>query len=329
MPMVTIKSAIDLFHTLNNHSARTRRSYESIVSEWARFIGAEIGSIGAATQQDAMLYIAHQRSQILPPKPGKKAEKRAEKTVFRKYAMLRTLYRFLAHQGAVPANVFDFHCPPPKKSGPERRQTLLIPFEKVRKILELPSSGTKDGIRDRAALGVLFGGALRRGEVLNLSLDDVRVSPKGNVFLRLRNTKNGEDKDHAIPKWCIRRIVQLYNQRIEEGAGPDDPLFVVYWRRSGRPSTKPLSDSSLYRLFKLYCKEVGLGPEYYTHAARATAITRMLAQGVDHRRVQEFSRHRSIQMVEKYDKRFYSVDESPASELDYEEKINGHKPKTD
>ena len=54
------------------------------------------------------------------------------------------------------------------------------------------------------------------------------------------------------------------------------------------------------------------------HSARATAITRLLAEGIPHREVQEFSRHASIQMVELYDKRRIGVDKNPGRGLDYD-----------
>jgi integrase len=51
--------------------------------------------------------------------------------------------------------------------------------------------------------------------------------------------------------------------------------------------------------------------------ARATAITKLLADGIPHRQVQEFSRHASIQMVEWYDKRRFSVDENVGVGFEY------------
>jgi integrase len=74
----------------------------------------------------------------------------------------------------------------------------------------------------------------------------------------------------------------------------------------------------LYRLFKHYCEKAGATQFLTPHSARATAITKLLADGIPHREVQEFSRHSSIQMVELYDKRRLTVEENPGKELDYE-----------
>ena len=83
-------------------------------------------------------------------------------------------------------------------------------------------------------------------------------------------------------------------------------------------SQKPISDTGVYLLFKHYCQVVGAGTHATPHSARATAITKLLADGIPHRQVQEFSRHASIQMVEWYDKRRFSVDENAGVGLEYE-----------
>jgi integrase len=64
---------------------------------------------------------------------------------------------------------------------------------------------------------------------------------------------------------------------------------------------------------------VGAGPHVTPHSARATAITKLLTDGIPHREVQAFSRHASIQMVEHYDKRRFDVERSPAKGLEFDE----------
>lgn len=64
------------------------------------------------------------------------------------------------------------------------------------------------------------------------------------------------------------------------------------------------STHTLYGSWVRALTRAGLDPRHYTpHSARATAITKLLADGVPHREVQEFSRHSSVRMVERYDKR--------------------------
>ena len=112
--------------------------------------------------------------------------------------------------------------------------------------------------------------------------------------------------------------MSLIESRKREGAYPGDYVFVSYRGPAGRIQTDlPLSCSGLYKLFKGYCMRAGAGRFATPHSARATAITKLLSDGLNHREVQEFSRHASVQMVEVYDKRRLGVDQNPAKTLKY------------
>jgi integrase len=126
--------------------------------------------------------------------------------------------------------------------------------------------------------------------------------------------------EQAVPKWAANHLWSLIEERKKEGAKDADYVFLGYTGRGGQTrSDKPISDTGVYLLFKHYCQVVGVGTHATPHSARATAITKLLADGIPHRQVQEFSRHASIQMVEWYDKRRFSVDENVGVGLEYEE----------
>jgi len=113
-------------------------------------------------------------------------------------------------------------------------------------------------------------------------------------------------------------VWELIRERKKGGAGEADYVFVGFTGRAGATVTsKPMSDTGLYLLFKQYCMAAGAGSFATPHSARATAITKLLADGIPHREVQEFSRHSSIQMVEWYDKRRFDVEQSPAKGLTF------------
>ncbi len=62
-----------------------------------------------------------------------------------------------------------------------------------------------------------------------------------------------------------------------------------------------------------------VGASHYatTDSTRATAITKLLTDGFDHKFVQKFSRHSSTQMVDVYDKRRLDIEDKPRLKLDY------------
>lgn len=333
---------------LEMRAPNTQATYMSIIQEWCRFLGAEAGSAQAAqlmvraTDLHAIAY-----KKWLDTRPGEKprAQRResnrrdiqvgrvsakkkegleatlSNATIAKKFAALRRIYRMLiASNLGINENPFDSdRVPPPPKDSGRKRPTEMIDFKLVKKVIDGAETNTPKGLRDRAILSVMFGGGLRRSEVCNLRVGDVRKSSGGTVYLQLRATKAKKDAQQALPPWAAQAVTKLVQARIRQGAGAGDYLFVGYTGQAGKsPTENPISTVGLYKLFKHYCALAGAGKHVSPHSARATAITRLLAAGIPHRQVQEFSRHSSIQMVELYDKRRIGVDENPAKDLDFE-----------
>ena len=332
---------------LSLKSLNTQRTYAGVVKEWCTFLGAEAGSEQAAelmlnvSDLQAVAYrvnlekqigqkpryeTSHSDSKALLKNRKQKTKKDgmhstlANATIKKKIAALRRIYRMiLASDLGLKHNPFESdRIPPPSAASGQKRPTEMIDFKLVQKIKNLPDSSTPKGLRDKAVLAVLFGGGLRRSEVIVLRLADVKTSTRGTTFLNLRATKSKRDFDQALPEWSAKIVKQLLSARKREGAKDGDYLFISYRGKGGAiPTLIQLSDSGIYKLFKYYCLKAGAGKFVSPHSARATAITKLLEDGLGHREVQEFSRHASVQMVEVYDKRRISIDQSAAKNLDY------------
>jgi integrase len=338
---------------LSLKSPLTRTTYSGILAEWCRFLGTEAGTqdsakaIIAATDLHAIAY-----RRFLERRPGEKprmgkrsATQNSERgirierknndrgskkdgldatqsnaTIHKKFAALRRIYRVLmASNLGVKENPFEADkVPPPPKEAGRKRPTQMIDFELVMEIVCAPPADTAKGRRDRAILATLFGGGLRRGELVALRLGDVKRTSSGTTYLYLRHTKAKRDAEQALPTWAAEHLWELIHERKKSGATDADYLFVGFSGKGGSAvTTKPMSDTGVYLLFKQYCMAAGAGSHATPHSARATAITKLLADGIPHREVQEFSRHSSIQMVEWYDKRRFGVEDSPAKGLSY------------
>jgi integrase len=244
-------------------------------------------------------------------------------TIHKKFAALRRIYRMLiASNLGVVENPFEADkVPPPPKDAGRKRPTQMVEFERVMEILSMPDLKTEKGRRDGAILALLFGAGLRRSEVVSLRIGDVRRTSSGTTYLYLRHTKAKRDAEQAVPDWAARALEEVITDRRAQKASDGDHLFVGFSGQAGKTATnKPMSDTGLYLLFKQYCIAAGAGAYVTPHSARATAITKLLADGIPHREVQEFSRHASIQMVEWYDKRRFDVEQSPAKGLSYEKR---------
>lgn len=333
---------------ISSKSENTKRTYIPIFREWCAILGGEFGSddsaqrVLSATDLHAAAYIEWLRGQpgMTPRLRARQSEERgvitsakreqndgmqatlANTTIAKKVTILRRIYRsIIAADLGINRNPFDgdLVSVPPKRSG-QKRPTEMISYEKVSEILALPEEGSHKGVRDRALLSVLFGGGLRRGEVVKLRVADVRTTQRGTTYLRLRATKGKTDSDQALPDWAAECVAQLVKEREQAGAEGGDFLFTGFVGRAGKtPTNRPLSVSSVYQTFLNYCKLAGVEHFVSPHSARATAITKLLDDGQSHREVKEFSRHASIDMVELYDKRRIGIDENPGKKLKFDQ----------
>lgn len=329
-------------------SPSTQTTYSGVIREFCDFLQVEAGSSAAAV---AFLSINPTHSmafrEYLLQRPGQapRAMKREQSedrrvvldgmtmrqpadgmqttagnaTVAKKLSCLRRMFRQLLPLRIDKVNPFDStECNPPSASSGRKRPTEMIRFSDAERLLELTIGQTHNrGIRDHAVVCLLLGGGMRRGEVIKITLADVRNTELGTMYIRLRATKSGKDFDQAIPQWAANAVHNLFIQRLDQGARPGDPLVNSYTGHGGTyPTHNQMSPAGVYLLFRGYCEQLGI-KDCSPHSARATAITKLLEDGKTHSEVMEFSRHSSVQMVEAYNKRRYSVDQSPANDLSY------------
>lgn len=332
---------------LSTRAPNTQTTYLGVINEWCTFLGTKPGSKDAAQkllQVKDLHAIAYrnwlerrpgQRPRMIAQESRSKAvakglgtrrkadglqSTQSNATIWKKFAALRRMYRVLmAANLGLSENPFDTdRVPPPPKDSGKKRPTEMLDLSKVKEVIDSADIKDPKNLRDKAILATMFGGGLRRSEVASIRIGDVRESAAGTTFLYLRSTKAKKDAEQPLPKWAAEIVRVLLKERKGEGANPADYLFVSYRGKAGKiPTQEPVSHSGIYRLFRKYCALGGAQGHLSPHSARATAITKLLSDGVPHRLVQEFSRHSSVQMVEVYDKRRIGVDENPGTLLDY------------
>lgn len=149
--------------------------------------------------------------------------------------------------------------------------------------------------RDYALLRLLWGNALRRGEVSLTNVSD--FNPEANtlsIFGKGRGTQRetislSSKTAIAISEWLIAR-----------GTAPADaPLFVAidnanYGRRLG--------GHGIYTIVDRLCKKAGISKKMSPHRIRHSSITAALdATEGNVRKVQKLSRHASIDTLITYD----------------------------
>lgn len=277
---------------LGARAPNTRRSYAGVLKEWREHLGRT--PLHRVRESHGLTFLASQRG-----------GSSTNATTRRKIVILSSLYQYLVRDGAASVNPFEMCLDSlPAGRGAPIRPHGLISIEHCRALLSSSSE------RDRAIFALLLGGGLRICEVVGLNSDRISRS-EGSAVITLERTKSGGCQSVVISPVFSPLIFSHLDHRLKnscEGA----PLFVSEATEGGR-----MSISTMRRLIKARYRAVGVREGMTVHSCRATAITRLLEAGVPYREVQEFSRHSSIQMVERYDKRRWGIEDAPGRKLVY------------
>ena len=277
-----MEKTVDMFlgrlETEKGFSEHTLRAYSTDLRQYLTFLR----SCGIRKLQDVdhlaiRKYLAHLRS-----------AEYSRRTVARKLAALRSLYRFLCREGLADANpVVAIRTP--------KLDSLLPHFLEVKQVSALlmaPDTSKWLGLRDRAILECLYSTGIRSGELAGLDVRDVDlfsevVTVRGKGRLE-RLAPIGKPALEALQNYQEARQIAFVGRHC-------DPQALFVNRHGGRLTTR-----SIRRMVERYARMAGL-PDWVTpHVLRHSFATHLLNRGADLRYVQELLGHRNLASTQTY-----------------------------
>lgn len=156
--------------------------------------------------------------------------------------------------------------------------------------------------RDRAILAIGMAAALRRSEIVSLAVEHVGIVPEGLrlTIARSKTDRAGAGAIIAIPEGSRIRPKALLLAWIAAAGHVEGPLF----RRLSRLNSltaSPMSDRAIARLVQHYAAAAGYDPAQFAgHSLRAGFLTEGASQGATIFKLQEVSRHKSVQVLSDY-----------------------------
>jgi integrase/recombinase XerC len=151
------------------------------------------------------------------------------------------------------------------------------------------------GIRDYAILRLLWGNALRRGELSLTNVSDFNAENK--TLSIIGKGRDGEKQTISLPHQSARAVSQWLIVRGESNT--DEPLFIAI---DNANYGKRLSGNGIYTIVERLCVAAGISKKMSPHRIRHSAITAALdATDGNIRKVQKLSRHKNINTVMTYD----------------------------
>ena len=166
------------------------------------------------------------------------------------------------------------------------------------------------GVRDEALFALLYAGGLRRREVADLTLADLRTDDDGERAIRLIGKRNkqrwnwpGEGAWRAVDRWLELR-------REEPG-----PLFHPIHRSGAIRYGRKLSDQSIYKVVLKRVNEACLSAPATPHDLRRSFVSELLDLGKDMNTVSALAGHASVDTTARYDRREDQVRRDAQSSL--------------
>ena len=206
---------------------------------------------------------------------------------------------------------------------PRRKAAPAVPGVLRQLLAARPSPGSPIGARDRAMLLLGFGAALRRSELVALTIGDVEPVPGRGLLLTIGRSKTDQHgagqrvavhANPAEPGCCPAAALDAWLRHRRAAPGSRlDPASCQCGRspdaRCSAPSPKPagkvtgqgLSDKAVVRLVKQAAADAGLDPARFSgHSLRRGLLTDAGDRREQLRDVMRQSRHRSAETVLGY-----------------------------
>ncbi|MCU1306004.1 MAG: tyrosine recombinase XerC subunit [Acidobacteriaceae bacterium] len=258
-------------------SQHTVAAYEKDLTKFGKFIGPDV----SWKDIDHLLiraFLAELFEQGL-----------SKPSVARALAALRSIFKWLAREGAVKQN------PAKLVSTPKLPKTLpRVPtIEEINTVLDGDiSEKAAFPERDRLIFELLYGCGIRNSELVGIDLNDIRRSDE-SILVRGKGKKE--------------RLVPLMGSA-EEALGaymPARDAVLIHHKKStsallvnGRGSR--LTDRSVRRIVKQIAISMGLPSDVHPHTLRHAFGTHMLEEGADLRSIQDLLGHERLSTTQRY-----------------------------
>jgi integrase/recombinase XerC len=214
------------------------------------------------------------------------ARRLAAVTLRRKLAAVRSLFRYLVRENAVPTNVARLLRTP---KAPKKLPAVQTP-EQTNALLDAVGAGKLDRAmlaRDVAILEVLYGCGLRVGELVGLNVADVDLQDRS-----VRVQGKGR-KERRTP--IAGKALSALSRHLERRKAADGERAVFVNARGRR-----LTDRGVRGIVKLYAVHLSGDSSIHPHGFRHAYATHLLSAGADLRSIQELLGHARLSTTQKY-----------------------------
>lgn len=281
----------------NLRSPNTRRAYQKDINDFFQVV------VDRKPTQDLVLEFLHleqiQAVRVVLDYKSKLIEKKLQPaTVNRRLAAIKSLTAVGRNLGVCNYTLEDVKA----EKYRAYRDTTGVSKDAIIRVLDLAESARNarthrsrlKGIRNYALLRLLWGNALRRGEIAATNISDFNF--EASTLLIIGKGSNGIKETINLPPKTAIAISEWLRARGEENQAP---LFIAV---DNANYGKRLSGNAIYTMVDRLCTAANIPKKMSPHRIRHSAITAALdATDGNIRKVQKLSRHKDLNTVITYD----------------------------
>ena len=184
--------------------------------------------------------------------------------------------------------------------GPDRKSP--ADGDVVMKVLWAIQGDSLAAHRDRAIIAFGMAVATRRSELVALTVADLAFEDKG-VRVNIRRSKTDQEGAGAIvavPDGRRLKPVTLLRAWLDAAEITEGPVFRPL-RKNNTTRDQPLTGHAIAMIVKARVQAAGLDPARFAgHSLRAGFVTAAAMSGADVWKIQQVSRHKSMQVLSGY-----------------------------
>ena len=265
-----------------NASEHTVRAYRSDLTEFAAFLAERGLGLEEVDRLALRGFLARLRERDL-----------SRRTLARKVAALRSLYRFLVSEGLVS------HNPTLTLRSPRLPRYLPTVLDETQTahLVEGPMPSTVEGwwrspwlrCRNRTILEVLYSTGMRAAELAALNVSDLDLLSE----VALARGKGKVERLVPLGSYACAALAEYLALRGERASAQEAAVFI-----NGKGTR--LTTRTVRRVVRDVARRLGLPASVTPHTLRHSFATHLLDRGADLRSVQELLGHKNLSTTQLY-----------------------------
>jgi integrase/recombinase XerD len=245
---------------LKNLSHRTIKTYLGCMKGFVRHYGQSPEGMGDKEIKDYLYFLLKEKGA-------------SHSKINQTYSALKFFYQRTLNKEWDPMKL---------PRGKERKRLpVVLSVEEVGRIFSV----TKN-LKHRAIFETIYSGGLRLGEALRLRVTDIDSQ---RMMIRLCQAKGNKDRYTLLGERTLKRLREYWSVYRPKG-----------WLFPTQGLDKPLTPSTIQRVFKRSVQDAGIRKEVSVHTLRHSFATHLLEAGTDLYYIQRLLGHTTVKTTALY-----------------------------